>query len=166
VPLTQKPMLIGMNNPVSQDDGHQLYPYPPGCTGHRLYEMLRERLPSITRRQYLDTFERRNLVTGREWSRTLGRDEANRIVAEMWGSGRVIVLLGREVQAAFAVPPLLLHPQVIGGATWRQLPHPSGRNMWYNAPENRRLAGLLLEELYEDYHREDTSGAVSGGAGV
>lgn len=158
VPARMKPILIGQNNPVSQLDGHQLYPYPPNCTGHRLLCMLQERQPTVTRRQYLDTFERRNLVTGVAWSRALGRDEANRVVAELWGSGRTIVLLGREVQSAFAIPPLLLHPQMIGSATWRQIPHPSGRNPYYNVPENRRLVGLLLEELYEDYHKEMTCG--------
>lgn len=156
--MKQRPILIGMNNPISQQDGHQLYPYPPGCTGHRLYEMLTERLPSVSRRQYLDTFERRNLVTGRSWSRPLGQSEAARTFAELFGSGRTIVLLGREVQAAFSIPPVLLHPQVIGGSTWRQIPHPSGLNRWYNVSENRKLVGLLLEELYQAYNNvEETT---------
>ena len=147
-----RPLLIGMNNPISQADGFQLYPYPEGCTGHRLWSMLRERLPHVSRRSYLDTFERRNLVTGRQWSKEQGRASAERIFAEMWGSGRVIVLLGEDVRRAFGHPRLLLRPQEIGGATWRQIPHPSGRNLWYNSSNHRKLVGLLMEELYVEYH--------------
>lgn len=147
-----KPILIEMNNPVSSAPGHELYPYPPGCTGHRLLSLLQERLPHVTRREYLDTFERRNLVARKTWDRASGREEAERVYAELWGSGRTVVVLGEAVRHAFGHPRLLLHPQVIGGVTWRQLPHPSGLNHWYNEADNRKVAGLLLEELYLSYH--------------
>lgn len=151
--MADRPILIGQNNPVSQQPGHQLYPYPPGCSGHRLHEMLRTRVPECGRRDYLDCFERRNLVTGAGWDKRLGVLEAQRISAELWGSGRVIVLLGQDVRRCFGHPELLLHPQIIDGCTWRQMPHPSGRNFWYNEPENVKLAALLLEELYVEYRR-------------
>lgn len=142
-----------MNNPVSSEDGHQLFPAPEGCTGHRIWQMLNERLPHVSRREYLDTFERRNLVTGRQWSRELGRQEAERVYAELWGSGRTVILLGEAVRLSFGHPRLLVEPQLIGGTTWRQVPHPSGRNLWYNEERHRRMVGLLLEELYEAYHK-------------
>jgi hypothetical protein len=145
---SSRPVFIGMNNPVSQSDGHELYPYPPGCTGWRLLEMLRTRLPAVGRRDYLEAFERRNLVVAAAWSRELGRASAARMYAEFWGGGRTVVLLGREVQAAFGIPPLLVHPQLIGGTTWRQIPHPSGRNPFYNDVKSRDTVALLLEELY------------------
>jgi hypothetical protein len=148
-------MLIGMCNPVSQEPGHELYPHPDGCTGHRLWKMLQERLPHVSRRHYLETFERRNLVCGVAWNRALGRAEADRIYAELWGSRRTVVLLGEDVRRAFGHPRLLVEPQVIGGCTWRQLPHPSGRNLWYNSPNHRKMAGTLMEELYVAYHRDD-----------
>jgi len=148
----KKPILIGMNNPISSEDGHQLYPYPEGCTGHRLWKMLQGRLPHVSRRAYLETFERRNLVTGRSWSSALGRDEAARISAELFGVDRVVVLLGEDVRRCFGHPRLLIEPQIIGGTTWRQLPHPSGRNMWYNSSRHRELAGLLLEELFVQFN--------------
>lgn len=152
--MIQKPVLIGQNNPVSQAPGHELYPYPEGCTGHRLWKMLQERLPHVSRRSYLDTFERRNLVTGKQWSSALGRQEAERLFAHFWGSGRTVVLLGEDVRRAFGHPRLLLNPQLIGGTTWRQIPHPSGRNLWYNSKNHRRAVGMLLEELYVEYNRE------------
>lgn len=157
--MKEKPVLVGQNNPVSQAPGHELYPYPEGCTGHRLWRMLQERLPHVSRENYLDTFERRNLVTGRAWNRAEGRAEAERLFALFWGSGRTIVLLGEDVRRSFGHPRLLLKPQTIGGAVWRQIPHPSGRNLWYNGATHRRMVGTLLEELYEDYH---DSGRTSG----
>ncbi len=142
-----KPILIGMNNPVNVGVGYELYPSPEGCTGHRLWRMLNERT-GASRSAYLDAFERRNLVRHKLYDRTIARLNAADIQRELRGTGRHVVLLGREVQQAFAHPPLLIHPQVIGGCTWRQLPHPSGRNFWYNDPDNVKLAELLLEELY------------------
>jgi hypothetical protein len=143
-----RPVLIGMNNPVSSEPAHALFPLPTGCTGHRIYEMLLERVPTVTRRQYLDRFDRRNVVNGRIFSKEHAREGAAKLELEFWGSGRTIVLLGVDTVAAFGHPRLLLHPQIIGGATWRQIPHPSGRNLWYNEPENRKLVSLLLEDLF------------------
>src|ERR1700726_3647146 len=88
-----------MNNPVSTRPGHELYPLPDGCTGHRLWTMLHART-GATMRQYVDAFERRNLVRGREWDRIAARARALEVVVELVGTGRTIVLLGQEVRAA------------------------------------------------------------------
>ena len=143
-----RPVLIGMNNPVSSDPKHALYPYPPGCTGHRLLEMLQDRVPSATRGQYLDRFDRRNLVPHKTFSATIAAKHAAEIEQEFWGSGRTVVLLGLDVVKAFRHPRSLIHPQLIGGTTWRQIPHPSGRNLWYNDASNRQLVAMLLEDLF------------------
>jgi hypothetical protein len=111
----KRPVLVGMNNPVSSDPAHALFPHPPGCTGYRLWEMLKTRIPHVTRREYLDAFDRRNVVGHAVYN----REEA-----------------------------LLLHPQENGGVSWRQIPHPSGRNLWFNDEQNRTLVAMLLEDLY------------------
>lgn len=144
----EKPILIGMNNPVSSRPGFELYPLPTGCTGHRIFEMLESRIPTIKRREYLDRFERRNLVPYKVFNKAMAREAASKIEMELWGSGRQVVLFGADVADAFGHPRLLLHPQMIGGTTWRQVPHPSGRNLWYNNQTNRDLVAILLEELY------------------
>lgn len=146
--MDKRPVLIGMNNPVSAAPEHALFPYPPGCTGHRIYEMLQERVPDVTRRQYLDAFDRRNVVSAKVFDKKLAREGAAKLEQEFWGSGRTIVLLGNDTVAAFGHPRSLVHPQVIAGATWRQIPHPSGLNRWYNDPENRKLVSMLLEDLF------------------
>lgn len=165
-----RPILIGMNNPVSTAPGHELYPLPEGCTGNRLWKMLQWRVPDASMRDYVETFERRNLVRGVDYDGMVARKNARAVVAELGGSGCTVVLLGRAVQAAFhlalaevplltaysgetkGLPPLLVYPQQAGGCTWRQIPHPSGRNLFYNDPKNREVVALLLEELYLVYH--------------
>lgn len=146
--MDKRPVLIGMNNPVSSDPKHALFPAPEGCTGHRLYEMLRGRLPDVTRKSYLDRFDRRNVVAGKVWNAASAREGAAALEREFWGSGRTIVLLGLDTVKAFGHPRSLIHPAIIGGATWRQIPHPSGRNLWYNDATNLALVACLLEDLY------------------
>lgn len=144
----KRPVLIGMNNPVSSDPAHALYPSPEGCTGHRLYEMLKSRVPAATRSDYLRRFDRRNVVSLRMFDAKLAREGAAKLDQEFFASGRTIVLLGADTIKAFGLPPLLIHPQIIGGSTWRQIPHPSGRNLWYNDEQNKLLVSMLLEDLY------------------
>ncbi len=151
-----RPILVGMNNPLSTRPGHELYPYPPGCTGHRLWTMLETRT-GARRGQYLEAFERRNLVAGVKFDHRAARPRAMEMVEELKGSGRTIVLLGNSVRECFnlalegQLPPLLVHPTTVGGCVWRQIPHPSGLNRWYNAPENTKVVELLMEELYVEY---------------
>lgn len=149
-----RPVLLGMNNPVSSKPEHALFPYPPGCTGHRLFEMLQIRIPDLTRGQYLGAFDRRNLVPYKLFNAKMAEREAAKLEQEFWGSGRTIVLLGLDVVKAFRHPRSLIHPQVIGGSTWRQIPHPSGRNLWYNNESNRFLVATLLEDLFNAVQAE------------
>ncbi len=97
---------------------------------------------------------------------------------ELRDSGRTIVLLGSAVREAFhyvlsdvpsvhindavwfgeptgGLPPVLVHPQQAAGCTWRQIPHPSGRNRWYNEPKNVKVVELLMEELYVAYRQRE-----------
>src|SRR5258708_2762507 len=109
MPMTHRPVLIGMNNPISSRPEYVLWPDPPGCTGWRLWKMLHDR-NECTKRDYLRAFTRLNLVTGQRWDATSGRRAARLLRVEL--RGRVVVLLGQEVRAAFGIPRLLIHPQV------------------------------------------------------
>lgn len=134
-----------MNNPISSDPEHALYPYPEGCTGHRIWKLLSQRT-GATQEQYLEAFDRRNLVGGRAWSLSAAREALPGL--REYARGRVVVVLGSEVRELLKLPRLLVHPLEVDGTVWRQLPHPSGRNHWYRVPGNREVAELLLEELY------------------
>ncbi len=108
-------------------------------------------------------------MIAKEWDRLAARARAYEMVCELRGSGRTVVLLGQSVREAFdyvmgddtrvhvgdlaGLPPLLVHPQMAGGCTWRQIPHPTGRNLFYNDPDNRKVVELLMEELYVEYHK-------------
>lgn len=143
----KRPILLGMNNPLSSNPRHALFPHPPGCTGWRIWQMLRDFCDEeVTRAQYIAAFDRRNLVDDKVWDRGKALDGVDRLIAAV--RRRTVVVFGEAPRVALRLPKLLMHPQIIDGVTWRQLPHPSGRCRWYNDPENRAVAGALLAELY------------------
>jgi hypothetical protein len=150
-----RPILIGMNNPVYPGQPEfALYPYPPGCTGERIWEMINERTP-LSKQEYLRAFDRRNLVDSGDWRPGEAADRAAELLPDL--RGREIVLLGSQVRRAFGLPALLIHPLRWRGVRWRQIPHPSGRNLWYNDPTCRALVAMLLSELYVSVKEKETT---------
>jgi hypothetical protein len=154
-PADTRPVLVGMNNPLHDNPRYALYPAPEGVTGHRMWTMLTE-LCGCRRQQYLDAFDRRNVLNSRVWDRRLARQEGPRLWREL--AGRTVVLLGREVVAAVGLQqpmPLVWHgPDEwrtgAQPARWCYMPHPSGLNLWYNNGVCRVAAALRLEQLYEE----------------
>lgn len=142
-----KPVLLAMCNPRSSNPTHALWPDPPGCSGHRLWQLLRDQLPGVMPEDYCRAFDRRNLLPTRYWADAAARRAVPKIVAEL--VGREVLVLGSSVRDAIRLPPILVHPQEVYGVVWRQLPHPSGRCLWYNDSGNRTMAGILLKSLYE-----------------
>ena len=147
-----KPLLLGMNNPLSDDPEFDLYPYPEGSAGYRLWKLLPE---GTARAQYLAAFDRRNLLRARQWSAAEARVAAQALLPEL--AGRLVVVLGSDVRAALGlskVAPLSLNeswlhpsPDFSMMLRWVALPHPSGRNLWYNNKANRLRASDLLERI-------------------
>lgn len=86
----------------------------------------------MTMDEYEESFDRRNLHTH-------SRDRIP--------EGAHVVLLGEGVRRHFGVPKLLLFPQVHRGATWRQIPHPSGRCLFYNDVVLREVVGQMLRSI-------------------
>jgi hypothetical protein len=164
--IDQRTVIVGMNNPHSDDPRHALAPFPERVAGHRLWRMLADVDQDVSRMDYMRGFDRRNILVGREWNLR----EARLVSLGLWGSleGRRALLLGRPVLDALSLPAtaplvwqrpegfLLASP---GPSAWCYVPHPSGLNQWYNDEMNRILVGLRLEE---EYHR----GCDAGGPGV
>jgi hypothetical protein len=125
------------------------YSIPEGSAGYRLWELLHLRT-GASKLEFITWFERRNLVCGETYNRTQGAVRAQEYIEELSGSGRTVVLLGDAVRAAFDLAPVLLHPQNLYGVTWRQIPYPSAKNLWYQVPENQHVVALLMEELYKN----------------
>jgi hypothetical protein len=95
-----KPILIGMNNPLSMDSKYALYPLPKGSAGGHLWQMLWEEA-RVTPRQYINAFERMNLLVG-EWNAGRALVSALDLLPRL--GNRSIVLLGDQVRRAFGHP--------------------------------------------------------------
>lgn len=82
-----------------------------------------------------------------------------RMIEDHWGSGDCIVMLGQEVQKAFGfkaeLPP---YDRVLGasGVTLVAFPHPSGRNHYWNDPDNEATAARHLQDLIREFGKETT----------
>ena len=146
------PILIGMNNPHHADPRFDLYPMPKNCTGWRIWKMLHDRT-GATRTEYVRAFRRRNLIRGKKWDRKKAREAAVQITFYL-RPGDTAVLLGDDVRRAMnmilggRIQKMLIHPQVVDGVVYRCVPHPSGRNLFYNDPAAREIVASLLEDLY------------------
>lgn len=147
-----KPVIIGMNNPLSLAPQHALYPHPSRSTGHQLWRMLNMLRPEVTKRDYIRAFERHNLCQG-PWRLATARQVASDMLPEL--QGRTVLLLGERVRQAFRLPPQLVHPIRWHGVEFRQVPHPSGRNLWYNHPTHLLIVGALLEDMYDRFERAE-----------
>jgi hypothetical protein len=155
-PADMRPVLVGMNNPLSSDPKYALFPAPSGVTGHRIYQMLQDIGAVQFRKEYIDAFDRRNVLNSRTWDKREARTAGPQLWREL--SGRTVCLLGREVLAAIGLQqtmPLEWHgpdefrtgPQP---ERWCYIPHPSGLNHWYNNSVCRLAVGLRLEQLLEE----------------
>lgn len=143
-----RPVLLGMNNPISDDPRHALYPHPPSCTGARL-----QRFSGLDKRTYLEVFDRRNVIGGQAWDAKLARSRAPALREELLG--RHVVLLGAPVNSVMRggtkyelARAFRWTPDGSGG--WLALvPHPSGLNHFYNDKLNQELLAIFLQELVE-----------------
>jgi hypothetical protein len=65
-------------------------------------------------------------------------------------NGRIVILLGKRVAAAFGVRDDYFVAQAINGATIYVVPHPSGVNRWFNAAHHRALMTTFMERISDD----------------
>lgn len=163
----RRPTLVGMNNPLSGDPEHALFPHPPGCTGHRIWSMLHD-YRGVRRSEYTETFDRVNVLGDREWSASRARAAAAGMLQVLAGRQHV-VLLGAAPVAALRVAPCLpghwaqhRDPEMSAAVRYTCLPHPSGRCRWYNDHDNRQLARELLWQLYSEWQAVLATEAAAG----
>jgi hypothetical protein len=100
--------------------------------------------------QYLTRTERHNLISRPvdAWPTREARDAAQAV----WPSllGRRTILLGQNVARAFGVGEVPLRWRVVDdhGTEVAIVPHPSGRNLWWNDPEHRSAARRFLRATF------------------
>jgi hypothetical protein len=147
------PVLLGMNNPVSSDPAHALYPYPSTCTGARLL-----RFSGLEKKTYLTAFERRNVLDGQQWSARAARERAPSLREEL--RGRTVVLLGAPVNSVMRggtehelAGPFVWTPD--GHDGWlAKVPHPSGLNHFFNDSLHQELLAIFMAELLTKSQQE------------
>jgi hypothetical protein len=161
-----KPLLVGETNPYGSDPRFALYPRPLGSAGSRFCHVIL----GMEEPEYLDAFDRVNLLVGPKWSAPKARLAARALLdgtpkgkpavlpSHRFEYGQPLVLLGARVARAFRLSstPFVLHPWGDGRGDHRQilvLPHPSGRCRRWNEPgtfEKARKAVRSLRESVED----------------
>lgn len=132
------PLLVGEDNPRSQDPRLALYPYPTGGAGGRLAKIL-----GLTPTKYMQTFDAVNLCNG-SWELDDACFMADMLEEEHGND--VLVLLGSKVCRAFHVE---FKPFTVVKSEYKKLvilPHPSGRCRIWNDRKSRGLARKALRE--------------------
>lgn len=122
------------------------------------------RVLGMTEDEYLDAFERRNLLTASKWSAPAARKAANALLDDA-RPGDALVLLGARVSAAFQVDfrshifqPQMKHFGAFGGAMFLELfvlvlPHPSGLSREWNKPMTAACVRSAFQRLREHVAR-------------
>lgn len=160
-----RPLLIGQAPGPNTDPSLPLFPVPRTSAGGKL-----QQLTGLTRGQYLKTFDRVNLLPYFP-GRTTARDDTfpmtpAKLAAQVTMpllSGRTVVLVGRNVANAFRLGDLDFHAwkdirvkraclvqRDRGTARIAVVPHPSGRNHWYNKEANRQEAKAFWADFRGD----------------
>jgi hypothetical protein len=141
--VVTRPYILGLSQP--QPNAPPLCPRVPGTAGNRLWAMVNE-VSGITQNEWLSSTQRVNLLT----DAVLPRDYrgAARRRGEFLGPlirVRTVVLLGSDVSYAVGhdLPPLVWAED----RDWIMVPHPSGKNLWYNNPIHRLAVGILLTDV-------------------
>lgn len=145
-----------------------LYPHPKNSAGYRLSAMT-----ELGRAEYMRRTQRINLfaehVPDHRWSVPAARAAAENLVASDFLTDREVILLGSRVLAAFfpvgklnrevesQIRPCQFYRHLGRGGEhsfmWALVPHPSGRNRWYNDGANK--AGVYQFLRWNTCMRDD-----------
>jgi len=166
-----RPVLIGIAPARAGDEGQPLSCIAPQSTGRKIQDMA-----GLKRLEYLNGFDRVNVCPFPQPS-TIKPKEWHQAAENLAGSilrGRRVVLLGPNVAECFGIKRTVYEYCTwhknrggvsgaigwrVGSAlpfSWAVLPHPSGRNRWYNEQENVDRASKFLKELIIDCSTEET----------
>ena len=145
-----RPLLLGLNNPLSDSPKMALWPEPTNCTGWRIWRMV-----GCSKEDYIRGFDRRNLLDATHYSR-----QAVRHYREIWEklAGRRVLVLGVQVLGELLYagvvsrrPPWILPQKGDGPLEWRLIPHPSGLCREYNDPSMSIRVSLLLQDWWHNH---------------
>jgi hypothetical protein len=157
-------LLVGLDNTQTGDPTTALHPLPETGSGGRIVDLIRAAMGDYNMGMYLRDFHRVNLYPGKLAASGKGATKMDRLMAAWCTMYAVeagydnIVVFGNRVRSAFAEVVDLskvkncdcLNIRLSGRlVTFWVVPHPSGRNRWYNDFNNCELVGELLFRLRE-----------------
>lgn len=164
-----RPLLIGQAPGPNTNPDYPLFPAPSRSAGARLADIM-----GLSRGEYLRAFDRANLIPEFPGKDGNGEDKFPRSPARFAAQvmrpllrGRTVVLVGRQVAQAFGVEsdwhewqdlqvgPYHAVTRCPGVARIAVVPHPSGRNHWYNSELNRASARRFWESLLQKSAPDD-----------
>ena len=99
-----------------------------------------------TRAEYCRRFRRINLLRSRRWNLAEARLNL-KVVMSAIPEGSEVILLGKDVQRVFRVRTEPMAKTKSRGVLFHSVPHPSGRNLFYNIEKNKRTVGRLMSRL-------------------
>ena len=144
-----RPYILGLNNPDSPEPGRALDTRVRGSAGWRLWQMANE-ISGVSEKDWLAQTQRVNLLSDQILPKDYRKAAARR---GLWLGTmiqeRTVILLGSDVARAMLheEPPFVWQKR----RNWVMIPHPSGKNLFYNNPVNRAAAGILLSDLLLDH---------------
>lgn len=113
-------------------------------------------LSGLTYEQYIDFFDRVNLLHVRQDTKEKGFEfdfesaqiEARQLVRG-FKRGQIVLLLGGRVTEAFGVHHEYFNEVKLNGARCYIVPHPSGVNRWWNDQDNVKKATAFMRGIVE-----------------
>jgi hypothetical protein len=148
-------LIVGLDNPQSSDPRYALFPHPSGCAGHRLMSMMQEVSEQIRQRDYINIPKSNLFSCGRMPKKNKNGFllmAATTLTMSMEGSNQKVILLGNEVRNAVLGKKIgeslreMTFVKLLG-CQYAWIPHPSGRNQYYNDTRRRRKIGRFLVEV-------------------
>jgi hypothetical protein len=138
-------MLLGLDNPHSKNPRAALLPRPPGSAGQRLFL-----LSKMGWSEYRRSFERKNACD----------------LLEGDLEHRTVLVLGKEAWKRLGLPGRNYFDRLFSlNATFVLLPHPSGRNLWYNSATNRNRVTRLMRRVADEWTGGPSQGRDGKGRG-
>lgn len=141
-----RPVIVGMNNPLSVDPRAALLPYPKHSSGWNLWSMVHD-VCGVSRGEFRRSFCFVNLCDDTVWDPLAARRKYDTL--ESAWEGRRVVLLGLAVLGVLwqTRPSSALEWRSNAGYRWCWVPNPNRLCEDYSNPLIRRVVGMRLEEL-------------------
>lgn len=142
-------LIVGEAPGPNTDPRHPVGPLPMSSAGGRLCNLM-----GLTTREYLRRTDRINLLPvypGGNWSVIVARAAADNLRCSGLLRGRNVILLGsRVIEAFYGKSHIAMCSMGLSGrgqCMIGYIPHPSGRNLWYNDKKNVRKIKKFLREV-------------------